>query len=140
MISLLAKSLLQHHGSKASILQCSAFSLVQLTCLEVVIYKIPDIREHRGSHTFLPSFVQQPFETTCYEVWSLYTLDQYFLNKRTSDVFIVLFLISNLSEAHTWMAVLLLAGRKPEPQPRAGKAATPRRVPTLLTCLELVAT
>ena len=108
--SLLAKSLLQHHGSKASILQCSAFSLVQLTCLEVVIYKIPDIREHRGSHTFLPSFVQQPFETTCYEVWSLYTLDQYFLNKRTSDVFIVLFLISNLLEAHTWLCYSWLAG------------------------------
>lgn len=38
------------------------------------------------------------------------------------------------------MAVLLLAGREPKPRPRAGKAATPRGVPTLLTCLEVVAT
>ena len=38
------------------------------------------------------------------------------------------------------MAVLLLAGRKPKPQPHVRKAATPRRVPMLLTCLELVAT
>lgn len=38
------------------------------------------------------------------------------------------------------MAVLLLAGRKPKPQPGARKAATPRRVPMVLTCLELVAT
>lgn len=38
------------------------------------------------------------------------------------------------------MAVLLLAGKKPKPQPGTRKAATPRRVPMVLTCLELVAT
>lgn len=88
---------------------------------------------------YIPPFIQQLCETTCYEVWSLYSLVQYFLNKKTNDVFIVLFLISNLSEAHT-AAVLLLAGRKPKPQPGARKVATPKRVPMVLTCLELVAT
>ena len=38
------------------------------------------------------------------------------------------------------MAVLLLAGREPKPQPCTGRAATPREVPKLLSCLKVVAT
>ena len=42
------KSLLQRHGSKVSILRCSAFFIVQLSHLYMTTGKAPDARRDRG--------------------------------------------------------------------------------------------
>ena len=51
------KSLLQHHSSKASILWCSAFFMVQLSHLYMTIWGRIDTHTHTHTHTYICMYI-----------------------------------------------------------------------------------
>ena len=78
------KSLLQHHSSKASILWCSAFFIVQLLHPYMTT----------GKTIALTRPCQHKFLLFLFLVWLLSRISNTMLNKSWSEIFLVLFLNS----------------------------------------------